>query len=151
MTQSNVLTKEALLELRDWLLNGAPCVTGGCYAAGGVRQADMFKLFAHIDEQAVELDQMRSIHAAEVAPHLERLMEMKLAKPGANVLAAAIDHIERLRKALARLASSEAFLVSRSIDQERDAELLARMRYAEQSLLSSAHAAQDANEGEKNG
>lgn len=50
---------EALSELRDWLLNGAPCVTGGCYAAGVVRQADIFKLFAHISRIEKERDEAR--------------------------------------------------------------------------------------------
>lgn len=44
-----VMESEALAELRDWLLNGAPCVSGGTYAAGVVSQRDLFKLFAHID------------------------------------------------------------------------------------------------------
>lgn len=43
------LGADALAKLRDWLLNGAPCVTGGCYAAGVVRRADAFAVFRHID------------------------------------------------------------------------------------------------------
>lgn len=43
--------------------------------------------------------------------------------------------IGRLRAALERIASMEAFETSRAIDQIHDAELLARIEYAQASLM----------------
>ena len=46
----------------------------------------------------------------------------------------ATDRIAELEAKLKRLGSSEAFDVARSIDKERDAELIARMDYANEAL-----------------
>lgn len=46
--EEKLLTDDALEEMRDWLLAGAPCVSGGGYVAGVVGRADARRLFAHI-------------------------------------------------------------------------------------------------------
>ena len=47
---------------------------------------------------------------------------------------ALVKRIAELEAKLKRLGSSEAFDVARSIDKERDAELIARMDYANEAL-----------------
>lgn len=48
--------------------------------------------------------------------------------------------VHKLERALKRLASSEAFCIARALDAGRDAELIARLRYAEEALAEDVRA-----------
>lgn len=72
-----------------------------------------------------------------MASDVDALLASHVVATDQSNLQALHDRIAELEKALQRLASPEAFDVSRAIDPERDKELLMRMEYANTSLMGS--------------
>lgn len=57
MAMDKLLSKEALAELRDWLMNGAPTCGNQTYVAGVVGTRDVEKLLGHIDTLQSMIDE----------------------------------------------------------------------------------------------